>query len=331
MRSLNITALAFLVVLIAPAWAGADEMGGEPVVVPKARPAAPAATAPAAKEDRFAGFGKSFRFEGFAMPIGMPYLFEEPFTVTGIHAEFIRHEFPEHSTDLPGGGQFIKGGYANLFAVQARLAITDRLSFIATRDGYIWFREGSGSAYGNDHNGWMDLAGGFKYALYIDRYNDGIISVGFRYRSHTGSRDVFQGHGAGAAQPFISAGKGFGPIKLIGNFGAEIPFDNDDNSTFLHWGVQANTRIAEILYPLVSVTGIKYVGNGDRLPINWEGLDVANIGSANVTGNDVVWGGLGFRVAPIEHVTVGFLWETALTSRKDVFDDRYTASLSLEF
>lgn len=66
------------------------------------------------------------RYQGFIPPMTMPYLFEEPFITTGLSGYGIWHEFPNESA--------FQGGDAWVAALQARIAITDRLALIATKD-----------------------------------------------------------------------------------------------------------------------------------------------------------------------------------------------------
>ena len=59
------------------------------------------------------------RWEGWVSPVTMPYYFEDPFITTEVQAYGIWHEFP--------GRSVFQGGDAYVAALQARLAITDRL------------------------------------------------------------------------------------------------------------------------------------------------------------------------------------------------------------
>lgn len=269
----------------------------------------------------FDGFGETHRWDGFIMPIAMPYFWEDPFITTGVHALGIRNEFPKKS--------LFKGGYVNVAALEARLALNRRVGIIAPRDGYFWFHPGSRSAVG-DVNGFGDISIGLKAAVLERPEDDFILSAGVLYRSHFGSHDVFSGHGEGAVNSFLAFGKGFGKLKFIGHFGGEFPFDGDKNSTFLTYGIQASYGVTEKIHPLVTLSGLHYLDGGRRLPLNQEGVDVVNLGSDFVENNDLVFAGLGFRYEFNRHVGVGFLWERPLTDREDIFDQRFTLSLRLE-
>jgi hypothetical protein len=62
------------------------------------------------------------RYEGFVPPMMHPYLFEDPFITTGISLWGLWHEFPDSS--------ILEGGQLWDVALQARVAITDRIAFI---------------------------------------------------------------------------------------------------------------------------------------------------------------------------------------------------------
>jgi hypothetical protein len=83
-------------------------------------------------------------------PVTNPIFFEDAI----IRSE-IRPIFAYHNID---NGFVTGGGNAQLYAVQLRFAITDRLAFIATQDGFFDINLDSGAKL----DGWMDLAAGFK-------------------------------------------------------------------------------------------------------------------------------------------------------------------------
>ena len=96
------------------------------------------------------------RWEGFRKPIIAPYLFEDPFVTTGASLYYIYHEFPDDSA--------LGGGEVHVAALQLRLALTERLGFIATKDGYVWLRPDLPLL--DDEEGWMNLGAGLKYILW---------------------------------------------------------------------------------------------------------------------------------------------------------------------
>src|SRR5690606_22009700 len=91
--------------------------------------------------------GRHGGYDGFVPPMMHPYLFEDPFITTGINAVGSWHEFP--------GDSILDGGHLWAGALQARIAITDRIAFIATRDGWVHFEPGLDLL--DDNEGFADL------------------------------------------------------------------------------------------------------------------------------------------------------------------------------
>jgi hypothetical protein len=114
---------------------------------------------------------------GTISPVTNPIFFEDPAIRSEVRPIYMHHRIP---------GSFATGsGDVNVFAVQLRYALTDRLAIIATKDGYIDISLDNGP----DFEGWGDLAAGLKYALIDDRANEFILTGGFTVELPTGSRE----------------------------------------------------------------------------------------------------------------------------------------------
>lgn len=281
------------------------------------------------------------RYPGFIAPISAPYLFEEPFITTGISAYYMYHEFPNDSV--------FDGGHLNAVAVQARVAITERLAFIATKDGYVW-NDPDLDLLDNEQ-GFMNIAAGFKYALIDMREDNFILTPALRVEIPIGSRDVYSGHGDGIFIPSVSSAWGIGDFHAIGSLGGQVPFDMGDNSTMLFYNLHLDYALWKHFVPLVEFNGYHWTegGNG-TLPVKtdigtlrlstvqsalatgpFEGVDVLNLGSPGVAGNDIVTFAAGARIPITKNVSFGAVYEFPLTNREDIFDQRVTANLLLEF
>ena len=71
--------------------------------------------------------GESWKDKTIA-PVTNPLFFEAAQINTEIRPIFIHHELPT---------SFLGGGDANVYAVQARWAVNEKLALIATKDGYV--------------------------------------------------------------------------------------------------------------------------------------------------------------------------------------------------
>ncbi len=289
------------------------------------------------------------RFEGFTPPSSMPYLFEDPFITTGASAHLIWHDFPWDSV--------FRGGDLYVAALQLRLAITDRLAFIATKDGYAWLRPGGNSQIEAD-DGFFDIAAGFKYALIQSEEHEFILTPSFRLDLPVGNGDLFSGNGSGVAIPGLSAAKGLGPVHLIGSVGGRLPFDMTRESTSVYYNVHADVNVIPFLIPFVEFNGTTWTKSGDgkenvrtksfgsvdlRTAQNvlanagitderrFEGLDVANLGSTGVSGTTVLSLAVGGRIPLGDHVSFGAYYEFPISSRKGIFEQRIAGNLHFEY
>jgi hypothetical protein len=284
---------------------------------------------------------RSGRFEGFEMPIVAPYLFEDPFITTNAVPYFLWHDFPEKSV--------FDGGELYAVALQLRVALTDRVALIATKDGYVWNRNGLGLL--EDSQGTMNLAAGVKVSLFEDREKRRALAGVLRFEVPTGSSDQYQGHGGALALPSITGALRTGPVSWMGDFGAQIPLD-DGPSTSLFYHLYAGLDLTPAVQPFVQLSGISWVGSGNgELPIRlkhgptldlstvqaalgtgaFEGADVANLGSENVSDLDLITAAIGVHVPISDHLTVSVAYERPITEPKGIFQQRITSALVLEF
>ncbi|MEP4685576.1 MAG: hypothetical protein ABJ015_28505, partial [Rhodopirellula bahusiensis] len=72
-------------------------------------------------------------FDDFISPMIDFVHFEDPRNLTELRPIFVTHQFPA----TLGPGNIAAGGSVQLFALQFRVALTERLSLIAVKDGYI--------------------------------------------------------------------------------------------------------------------------------------------------------------------------------------------------
>ena len=284
---------------------------------------------------------RSGRYAGFVPTMVAPYLFEDPFVVTGMNLVAVWN-------DLPGRSVF-RGGDVRVAASQIRIAVTDRLGFYAAKDGFVSLRPELNLL--DTERGQMDLGAGLKYAL-IDRPDDRfILTPMIGYEMTTGSSDVFSGHGEGQWVPAVSAAWGVGRFQLVGAVGARLPVDGDRGATSASYHLHVDFAASNGFQPFLSLTGIRYLddgrgenrvrlGNGTSLPLGtvqqvlgtggFEGNDVLNLGSDNVKGNDIVNLGVGFQKKLTSKLMLGVAYEHPVTRRKDLVQQRVSLMLTFE-
>lgn len=252
-------------------------------------------------------------------PVTNPIFFEDAI----IRSE-IRPIFAYHRID---GGFETGAGEAYLYALQLRYAITDRLAFIAVQDGFFDIQLDNGA----ELNGWMDLAVGFKYALFDMPERQFIVTPGFTFHIPTGSDEVFQGRGDGEWNLFVSTEKGFGDLHLLSNVGLRVPNDTDEQSTILHYSVQLDYYACPWFIPFIAGNGWTVLSEGNNVPFTSEGYDVINFGSSKAGGVTQLTLGAGFRSRVLENVDLGFAYEKAVISPEGLTDDRFTFDVCIRF
>jgi hypothetical protein len=285
------------------------------------------------------------RYDGFVMPMIAPFLFEDPFITTNVSIHGIRHESPEDSV--------FRGGDAWVMAVQARVAITDRLAFVATKDGYVWLDNDHPIL--DDEQGFFDIGAGFKFAV-IDRPEDNfILSLIARLDIPVGDDEVFSGNGDGVFVPSVSTAWGVGNFHVIADLGGRIPFDRDKESTSLFYHLHLDYAVLPLFVPFIELAGLHWTDSGDgtmridttlasplnRVTLNtaqavlatgsFEGADIVNLGSRNVAGHDLITFAAGIRFPIHEHVSLGAVYEVPITHREDIFNQRVSMNLTFEF
>jgi len=292
----------------------------------------------------FADCGRHGRYEGFGHTYSLPFLFEDPFITTEIRAWGRWHDIPNDSV--------LGGGDAWAAAVQARIALTDRLAFIATKDGYLYLDPDNEAIFHNT-DGFMNVSAGFKYALIDMREDDFILTPSVRFEIPVGQDEILQGWGDGVIIPAVAAAYGIGKAHAIADFGWQIPFDMDQQSTSYYWALHLDYAIFEHLTALVEFAGMGWVNSGDggitvknsalspdpSLAVaqsalmvgGFEGVDILNLGSPDVKGNYIGLFGVGLEVPINQHVSIGALYNFPITDREDLYDERVTLAINLEF
>lgn len=133
--------------------------------------------------------------------------FEDPRTLTEARAIFFDHKLPNRVGDLN-----LPGGNVQLYAVQLRFALTERLSLIAVKDGFIVADMDGGALDALLNDGWADITAGLKYNLLRDTQNGSLVSAGFTYEMPIGSQRTLQDIGDGEFHLFTSVASDFGTV-----------------------------------------------------------------------------------------------------------------------
>ena len=256
-------------------------------------------------------------FNDFISPITNPVFFEDPRTLTEARLIFANHTIPPAI-----------GGRVQLYALQVRAALSDRLSIIATKDGFIVADDAA-----PHQDGWADVAGGRKYNLYRDACCGDILSAGVTFELPVGSTQALQGNGSGEFNLFLTGGTRIGDWShWISAAGVRLPTDTVDESQVFYWSNHLDHQITERMYVLAEVNWWHWLRSGGQPALaGIEGVDLYNFGSTGVAGDNVVTGAFGLKFKPRPNMEAGIAWEVPLTERRYIFDNRLTADFIVRY
>ncbi|MBI3468303.1 MAG: hypothetical protein HY000_35310 [Planctomycetes bacterium] len=249
-----------------------------------------------------------------------PVFFEDPRTLTEVRPIFIHHNISTHPP--------LAGGDLQVVAMQVRAALTERLSVVAAKDGFIF----TGSDAPLD-DGWADIALGLKYNLYSDPALQQLWSVGLSYELPVGTPRALQGNGDGEFYLYTGAGAQVGDWwHLISTAGFRLPADTVDENQLFSWGLHLDRQFGDSGFYFFNETNwYHYLKSGAAGIPTVGGMDFFNLGSSDVAGNDVVTDGFGIKYKPSIHCEIGVAWEVPLTDRRDLIDNRLTTDLILRY
>ena len=260
---------------------------------------------------------------GFISPMTNPVFFEDPRTLTEARFIFIDHQIPT----LAGGA--IPASRLQVLAVQLRAALTEDLSLIATKDGFIF-----PSANAPLDDGWADLSLGLKYNLWKDCCCQRILSVGATFELPTGSTQALQGNGDGEFNLFATYGALFGDANhLITAAGVRLPTDRSAENQVFYWSGHVDRQLnCSCWYAFAEGTWYHWLSNGTNAAFNGiQGGDFFNFGSTGVAGTDIVTGALGVKYKPSLLNEIGLAYEIPLTDERGVLQHRFTADYILRY
>jgi len=249
----------------------------------------------------------------FISPMTNIVYFEDPRTLTEIRPIFIQNKIPFRAP--------LAGGDVQVIAVQMRAALTENLSVIATKDGFIMY-----GADGPADDGWANVNAGLKYNLYKDYERQQILSGAIVYELPVGSTRALQGNGSGVFDLILSGAAQLDDYwRTVSAFGLRLPSDVVDNSQSLFWSLHFDRTIGNRgLYVLTEFNWFHWLRSGENGIDGIEGLNLYNLGSTGVAGDNVVTGAIGFKFKPNPYREYGIAWQVPLTDRRYLMDNRIT-------
>ncbi len=273
-------------------------------------------------------------FANARRPISNPTLFDLALPTTNVHPLFIYHGLPDNINTT--AGKLPLGGDVEIYALQLEYALNERLSLVATKDGYVDMNPDN--SIGNQ-NGWGNIAAGAKYAFLYDPAAGTAVSGTLTIEFPTGNHDVFQGAGDGAANLLVSGLKMLDAWQFAGGTGVVLPFN--DQQTISGWmSGHISYEVRPWFIPLVEINWFHVISAGDGTEsgvvpqiVKFEGGDYFNLGAKNAEDNrDLVTAAIGFRSRLCKSVDMGLAYEIPLTDEENsLMKERVTLDLIWKF
>jgi len=251
---------------------------------------------------------------------------ETPYITTELRPLFVYHRLSD---------DFItNGGHAEVIALQARVAITERLGFIATKDGYSWLHFDDGL---DDEDGFNNIALGLKYNFLTLPESQTLLTFGTRYEIPINDLESsgieLAGDGDGWVNPFLTGATTFGKLGLQGSVGANIALDSDKDNSFMVYSLHADYEVQKDFFPLLEMNGFTAFNQADRSKgalKHLDGADYLNFGSEDRGTTITMAGGMRYRFT--DNFLVGIAVEQKVTGDNDsLFGTRVTMDAVLHF
>jgi len=254
-----------------------------------------------------------------------PFVNETPYITTEIRPIYMYHNLPDN---IPAAG--VRGGNINLWAVQLRVALSQRFGFILNKSGWA---DVNLNVPGMDDDAFTNLGFGFKYALVDEPRQGSLITAGLTYEAPSGGLKAggtwLQGNGEGFLSPFFTALETTNKVSVQALFGAKFALDRDANTSFFHYALHMDYEMVPGFFPLVEFNGFIPIDEGNRTPYAFEGLDLFSTGAENPASVITFAAGSRFKLG--KNLLAGVAYEIPLTDDEDILDWRLTADLVIRY
>ena len=268
-------------------------------------------------------------FDGFISPVTNPFLFEDPRSLTEVRPIFMYQQIPGAQRDFQGGNIWF-------FGTQARLAVTDRLSFVFHKLGGLSMNPGGASAFDGE-TGFAELWLGPKYTFVRNENAGRVMAAGLQFQAPVGSKGVFQDTGSLSLVPYLSYAENFFPDFRWGSVNAMLGTGysisvNRQRSDYYYLSAHLDLDVGNChrFYPLTELNWLIYTADGNSRPIGSEGRDLINFGG-QAQGKGMMTWAIGARYKISESAQLGAAFELPVAGPRDLFRYRFTLDFILRY
>jgi hypothetical protein len=268
-------------------------------------------------------------FDSFISPVTNPFLFEDPRSLTEVRPIFIFQKVPGSQGDFHGGN-------VTFFGTQARLALSDRWSFVINKFGGIAVNTNAPSPF-HDATGFAEIWLGPKWTFYRGDETGTLGAAGLQFQLPVGSKGTFQHTGTLSLVPYASFAQSFlrdfqyGSFNVMANTG--LSFSSNKERSDYYWlsgHLDFDVGNAHRFYPLFELNWFLYTANGTTTPIGAEGRDLINFGG-HPKGSGLLTGAFGARGKISESAQIGAAFEFPWAGQRDLFRYRFTIDFILRY
>ncbi len=265
-------------------------------------------------------FESDHAFDGFTTPLSNVIQSKDPRSLTELRFVYLG-DYSRNSTPVIGGGTF------QVYAMQVRLAVTERLQLFADKDGFAMVSPKGGKSI----FGMANINVGAKYVFIRDVENQFLFSGAIQYEAPTGYPSIFEGHGNGMLAVYGIIGKQFWDNwHFVSTFGQNIALNNS-NSGYFMTTAHLDRRFGKFV-PFYEANWFYYNQSGTHLPgVGIEGGGLLNLGASKVMGLNYVTNAIGFNYEFSQHVIFGVAYEYQLTSRAMLSNNLINAQLIFRY
>lgn len=238
-------------------------------------------------------FQSDTAFEIFTSPVSNPFFFEDPRALTEIRPLFIWQ-------DTPGSNPVWGGGSNFYYAARGSVAFTPHISLVFNRIGFSTINPDPGTPTIQPNSGFSEIMLGPKITFIRSETSNTVAAIGLTFDIPVGSSSVLQRTGHLALIPYFSFAQNFGKstygsFNFMNTTGYTFRTDNTRTESF-YSSFHLDYEIGKRFYPMAELNWRYYSRNGGNQPLNFEGNDLANFGSQNVSGLNELTLALGGRI-----------------------------------
>jgi hypothetical protein len=265
-------------------------------------------------------------FDYMVEPMTNSFLFLDPRSLTEIRPIFI-YQHP------PDSNPFYHGGSIDFLGFQAKLAVTERLSFIVNKFGLIWNEPRNGMGEIDRHVGATELWLTPQYTFWRDDRSGTIAATGVIFQIPSGPEKVFQDTGTLTVVPYITLSQRFlCEFNAMTTFGYALSDSHRAEYFYNSYHVDWDVGGLHMFYPFLELNWFHYVAAGNSRPFGgFEGGDLINFGSHAVSGANSLRLAFGTRYKFNPHMETGLALEFPLIGSKDLNNFRLTVDFILRY